>query len=69
LERDLSWRETLLRQLHAEAWLTSVRSHLPFWSSRVLSQVAGESAQALRQLSGLNDPRHLYVYCGCEHLP
>ncbi len=69
LERDLSWRETLLRQLHAEALLTSVRSHLPLWSSSVLSQVAGESAQALRQLSGLNDPRHLYLYCACEHLP
>jgi protease-4 len=68
LERELSWRETLLRQLHAETLLRGVRPSLSAMSSGVLSTVVGESGQALRQLSGLNDPRHLYLYCGCERV-
>ncbi len=66
LERDLSWREVLLRQLHGEALGLGARLGVTVSSAGAFGRVVGESAQALGVLSGLNDPRHLYLYCGCE---
>jgi protease-4 len=65
LEKELGWKERLFRAFDAngEGLLGRFGSRaLPAGTGRVLSA----ADRQLRAIEGLQDPRHLYVYCGCD---
>lgn len=65
-EKDLSWRERVVRELSADG-LGVARSvgWLPA-SSVLVERVLGGGERELRSLASLDDPRHVYAYCGCN---
>ena len=71
-EKDLSWRDTLVRQMRAEsqAYLArlGLESVLGVTPPPALRQALGDADRQLRAIGSLNDPRGLYYYCGCEPL-
>jgi protease-4 len=65
-EKDLGWRERLLRGLSGEAHSFAVAVGLvPATPLAVARAIAGGERE-WRVLAGLDDPRHVYAYCGCN---
>ncbi|HUO95120.1 MAG TPA: signal peptide peptidase SppA [Steroidobacteraceae bacterium] len=67
-EKELSWRERLLRELRAEGQSALARLGLAPQAPqapRALRPVLGTFERQLQALGALNDPRQLYSYCGC----
>ena len=65
LEKELNWKERLLRAFDANG--QELMTHfgvraLPAGTGRVISA----ADRQLRAVEALSDPRHLYVYCGCD---
>ncbi len=65
-EKELSWRERVLRELRADGQgLARTVGLLPAPPS-IVARALGGAARELRSLGSLDDPRHLYAYCGCD---
>jgi protease-4 len=65
-EKELNWRETLLRSLHAEGQGLGRMLGLIDPQPTQIARVLGAAERELRLLASFNDPRHVYYYCGCE---
>jgi protease-4 len=65
-EKELTWREALLRQIRAESQLLARRAGLAAAAPPVAARALDAAERQLRTLAGFNDRRHLYYYCGCE---
>jgi protease-4 len=65
-EKELNWRETLLRQLRAEGQGLGRMLGLIDPEPTQIARVVGAAERELRLLASFNDPRHVYYYCGCE---
>ena len=64
--KELTWRETLFRQLHAEGELVAGRLGFGSTVATPLGRVVGAAERELRSLAAFNDPRHVYYYCACD---
>ena len=65
-EKELSWRERLVRELRTDGRAVAAMLGLEPTLPAGLGRVLGDAERPLRALASLNDPRHLYYYCGCE---
>jgi protease-4 len=65
-EEELSWRESLLRQLRTEGAAIGRTLGLIAPEPSALGRLVGAAERELRVLAAFNDPRHLYFYCACE---
>ena len=65
-EKELTWRETLLRQMRAESYAAADALGLVPHAPAAVRRVAGAIEGELRTLAAFDDPRGLYSYCGCE---
>jgi protease-4 len=64
-EKELTWRESLLRQLRAEGAV--IARNLGFAPApTAVGRVLGAAEHQLRSLAAFNDPRRLYYYCACD---
>ena len=64
-EKELTWRERVVRELRTEALAFPAALGLAPAPPAVVLRVLGDAERELRVLSSLNDRRHLYLYCGC----
>ena len=64
--KELTWRETLIRQLHAEGEALAGRLGFGAPAPSPLGHVVGAAERELRSLAAFNDPRHVYYYCACD---
>ncbi len=64
--KELTWRETLIRQLRAEGG--SLLGRLGFGAEppSQIGRVVGAAERQLRSLAAFNDPRRVYYYCACD---
>ncbi len=66
-EKELTWRERLLRELRAEGELAvrglGLAPTPP--AAAAVARAVGAFQRQLRAVAAFNDPRHLYSYCGC----
>jgi protease IV len=65
-EKELTWRENLLRQLRAEGLIVARNLGLVAAAPTAVGRVLGAAEHQLRALEDFNDPRHAYYYCACE---
>ncbi len=66
-EKELTWRENLLRQLRAEGAIVARNlGFAPPGSATAVGRVLSAAEHQLRALEDFNDPRHAYYYCACE---
>ena len=65
-EKEPSWRELLLRQLHSESLAFARVLGLAPPQRPALDRLAAAAEATLRSLAAFNDPRHVYYYCGCD---
>jgi protease-4 len=65
-EKELTWRESLLRQLRAEGRVVALNLGLIAPAPTAVGRVLGAAEHQLRALAAFNDPRHAYYYCACE---
>ncbi len=65
-EKELSWRERLLRELRAESGAAARALGLAPAPPAAVGRVLGAFERQVRAVAAFNDPRHLYSYCGCE---
>ncbi|MBS0375442.1 MAG: signal peptide peptidase SppA [Proteobacteria bacterium] len=63
-EKELGWRERLLRELRAEGAQVARASGLA--PAAPLARALDAFGLELRALGRFNDPRQLYAYCACE---
>ena len=64
--KELTWKETFIRQLHAEASTVGRNLGLLEPEPSVIGHIVGAAERQLRSLAAFNDPRHVYYYCACE---
>ncbi|MCX7058116.1 MAG: signal peptide peptidase SppA [Proteobacteria bacterium] len=64
-EKEMSWRERLMRELGADGQALARATGLLPATPAILTQVLGGAERELRTLGSLDDPRHVYAYCGC----
>lgn len=72
-EKELGWREALVRQMRGEAQVLAVRLGLDaaFGLSPAppaVRRALGAAERELSAIGSLSDPRGLYFYCGCAAL-
>ncbi len=64
-EKNLNWRESLLRQLSAEGRSVAGRLNLVPSESTAAARMLGALDAQMHVFAGFNDPRHIYAYCAC----
>ncbi len=64
-QKELTWRDKLLRELRAEGRSAAVTIGLAAPLPPAVGRVLGAFDRELRAVAAFNDPRHLYSYCGC----
>jgi protease-4 len=65
-EREPSWREQLVRQFKSQGEVR-VRGRGPGRvASRGLAHLLGQVDREVSVVENFNDPRHIYLYCGCS---
>jgi len=65
-EKELTWRENLLRELRAEGRVLARNLGLASETPTAVGRVLSAAEHQLRALEAFNDPRHAYYYCACE---
>jgi protease IV len=65
-EKELTWREALIRQLRADGLAVGRNLGLVAPGPTALGRLAGAAERELRTLAAFNDPRRLYFYCACD---
>lgn len=65
-EKELGWRERLLRGLSGEVRSVAVATGLAPRAPALVARVIAGAEREWRVLAGLDDPRHVYAYCGCN---
>jgi len=65
-EKELSWREALVRQLRTEGLAIGSFLGLTAPAPSTLGRLVGTAERELHALAAFNDPRRLYFYCACE---
>jgi len=65
-EKELTWRERLLRELRAEGRAAARALGLAPSPPAAVAHVLGAFERQLAAIGAFNDPRHLYSYCGCS---
>ena len=65
-EKELTWRETLLRQVRAEGYAAAAALGLVPREPAAVRRVAGALERELKALAAFDDPRSLYFYCDCD---
>ncbi len=65
-EKDLGWRDRLVRSLSADGRAAARAVGLAPVTPPVVARVLGGAERELRVLGAFDDPRHVYAYCGCE---
>jgi protease-4 len=64
-EKELGWRERLLRELSADGQMLARAVGLVPAVPAVVARVLDGAEREWRSLATLDDPRHVYAYCGC----
>jgi protease IV len=65
-EKELTWRERLVRELRAEGVGAARALGLAPAAPAAVRRALGAFDRQLRAVAAFNDPRNLYSYCGCE---
>jgi protease-4 len=65
-EKELGWRERLVRELSSEGRSAGRSLGLVPSAPGVAGRVLGGAERELRTLATFDDPRHVYAYCGCD---
>ena len=65
-EKELTWRERLLRELRTEGRAAARGLGLAPAAPAAVLRVLGAFERQLAAIASFNDPRHLYSYCGCS---
>ena len=65
-EKELTWRELLVRQLHAEGQVIARNLGFAPPPPTALGRVLNAAEHQLRALQAFNDPRQIYYYCACD---
>jgi protease IV len=65
-EKELTWRETLLRQMRAEGLAAADALGLVPREPAAVRRVVGALERELGSLAAFDDPRSIYYYCGCD---
>jgi protease IV len=64
-EKELNWRELLLRQLRMQGFAAARGLGLAQDPRPELGRVVDAAEHELRSLAAFNDPRRVYYYCAC----
>jgi protease IV len=64
-EKELTWRERLVRELRAEGRAAGRGLGLVPAPPAAVGRVLGAFERQLGAIASFNDPRHLYSYCAC----
>ncbi len=64
--KELTWRETLVRQLHAEGETLARNLGFAEPAAPALGHLVSAAERELKSLEAFNDPRHVYYYCACD---
>jgi protease IV len=65
-EKDLTWRELFVRQLHSSSEALARSLGFAPATPTALGRVLSAAEHQLRELEAFNDPRRIYYYCGCD---
>ncbi len=66
VEKDLGWKERLLRAFDSSGQGLIGRLGLSRWAAGMPLRGLTAPERQLRSVEALQDPRRLYVYCGCD---
>ena len=66
VEKDLGWKERLLRAFDSSGQGLIGRLGLSRWAAGMPLRALTAPERQLRSVEALQDPRRLYVYCGCD---
>jgi protease-4 len=65
-EKELTWRETLLRQMRAEGYAAADALGFVPREPAAVRRVVGALERELGSLAAFDDPRSLYYSCDCD---